>query len=173
MAHLPADSVAAPGAEIVYLPFWRLKAGVEGVPLDNYADLVRLANLPLAPRDEFERRPFRFWSLAFKVRPATFLKLARNLTLAQPEAALNAKIPRAALFPVNLPAGEAAESLMPVLAAFAKPARQIHPRLAEIRIEPRAALLVYIPFVVGPHEYLQPRLKLALNRNQLALAGNL
>jgi hypothetical protein len=168
IAHVPATD-----ARQVYLPFWRIKATVQGAQLASFADLARLANLPLVLKPEWESRAFRFWSLAFKVRPATLLNLARNLTLAQPRVKLIEKLPHSDLFSVTLPSVEAAESLMVVLAAFAKPARLFYPRLANIRIVAEGALLVYIPFEVGHHEYLQPELKLALNKNQLALAGNL
>ncbi len=168
ISHVPAAD-----ADEVYLPFWRIKAKVEGVSLSSYADLARLANLPAVPGPDWQSRPFRFWSPAFKVRPATLLNLARNLTLTQPQARLIEKLPPSELFPVTLPVTEAAESLRVVLASFAKPARSFHPRLADIRIVPEGALLVFIPFVVGHHEYLQPRLNLTLNKNQLALASNL
>ena len=168
IAHVPATDAGQ-----VYLPFWRIKARVDGVMLSSYADLVRLANLSRVIQADWELRPFRFWSLAFKVRPSTLLNLARNLTLSQPRVTLVEQLPRSELFPVTLPVTEAIESLKVVLATFAKPARQIYPQLPSIQIVPQAALLVFIPFTVGPHEYLQPALKLTVNKNQLALAGNL
>jgi hypothetical protein len=163
----------ATGPHQVYLPFWRIRASVHGAALSSYADLARLANLPVAIKPEWESRSFRFWSLAFKVRPATFVNLARSLTLAQPSVEPVERLPRSDLFSVTLPASEAAQSLVVILAAFAKPARRVLPRLGDIRIQAEKASLVYIPFDVGHHEYLQPELKLTVNKNQLALAGNL
>ena len=168
IAHVP-DS----GNGSIYLPFWRIKADVEGLALASRADMVRLANLPQVPRPEWQNEPFRFWFPAFKVRPATLLRLASGLTLRQPRTALVDRLPSRDLFAVNLPLSEAVEGLKMLLAAFAKPPRQIYPRLARLRITPQAMLLVYIPFSTSVHEYLQPDLKLAINRNQLLLAGNL
>jgi hypothetical protein len=168
IAHRPATDALQ-----VYLPFWRIKARVEGIALASVADLVRLANLPVAIRPEWASRALRFWSPAFKVSPATFLRLARILTVAQPEVEPVEKLPRNDLFPVTLTVADAAESLAVTLAALARPARRIHPMLTDIRIVAERALLVFIPFEVGHHDYLQPTLNLSLNKNQLALAGNL
>ena len=35
--------------ETLYLPFWRIRPKIEGLQLAHYADLVKVANLPLAP----------------------------------------------------------------------------------------------------------------------------
>lgn len=163
--------VPLPGATDVHLPFWGIRAAVEGIPLASFADLARLANLPAVFRPQWEERPFRFWAPAFNVRPATLLNLGCSLTLGQPPVEPLERVPREDLFPVTLPATEAVDSLKMVLAALARPARRIHPRLAAVRILPRSALLAFVPFAVGAHEYLQPGLKLAVNKNQLALAS--
>jgi len=165
--------VPMPGAADVYLPFWRIRARVEGIPLASFADLARLANLPTVPKADWESRRFHFWAPAFKVRPATLLVLARTLTLAQPAVAPLEKLPRQQLLAVTLPVAEAVDSLKVVLAVVARPPRRYHPRLAAVRIRPRSAMLAFVPFTIAPHEYLQPGLKLAVNKNQLALAGNL
>ena len=68
----------------MYLPFWRIKAGVSGIDLDSYADLVKIANLPKAMQENWNDVPFYFWAPAFKIRPKVFLRLANNVTLAQP-----------------------------------------------------------------------------------------
>ncbi len=161
----------SPEAADAYLPFWRVRAEVKGIPLVNFGDLAHLANLPTVLKPDRESRPFRFWCPAFKVRPATLLHLASALTLAQPPVEPLEKLPREELLPVTLPVAETIDNLKIVLAALARPARQFYPRLGAIDIVPKSALLVFIPFTVGSHEYLQPELKLAVNRNQLALTG--
>jgi hypothetical protein len=173
MKEIRTAQVPMPGAADVYLPFWRIRAEVEGIPLASFADLARLANIPAAFKPDWESRPLRFWAPAFKVRPTTLLNLGRALTLAQPPVEALERLPRGDLLPVTLPATEAVDSLKIVLATLARPARRFHPRLADIRILPKSALLAFIPFTVGRHEYLQGGLKLAVNKNQLALAGQL
>jgi predicted RNA-binding Zn-ribbon protein involved in translation (DUF1610 family) len=170
---LPCATLDLPTPAPVFLPFWRIQADVAGVPLASYADLVRLANLPRAPRPEWADRPFHFWSPAFKVRPATFLRLARSVTLACPEAPLAAGLPPGEAVSVNLPLQEGLDTLKVCLAGFMRPPGLLRERLESIRITPRKGLLVFIPFENRPHELVQPHLHLALSKAQLALAGNL
>jgi len=167
-AHLQGDF-----ENMVYLPFWRIKARVAGIALDSYADLIRIANLPKAVLPEFEQRPFRFWSPAFKVRPRTFLNLVKNTTLVQPGPQASSKLPKGALHPVSLPVSEALETLKINIAGFIKRPRDLLPKLDAMQVEPLSYILVYIPFHQGHHDYVNPDLHLTVNRNQLSLAKNL
>jgi hypothetical protein len=167
-AHIPGDF-----ENQVYLPFWRIRAEVNGIVLDSYADLVKIANLPKAVQAEWEKKPFRFWSPAFKVRPRTFLNLIKNTTLIQPGSRASSKLPKAVIHPVSLPVSEALETLKINMAGFIKPRRNLLPILPDIRVKPLSYILVYIPFRKGHHDYVNPDLKLSINRNQLSLAGNL
>jgi ribosomal protein L37AE/L43A len=165
--------LAGQNEKTTYLPFWRIKTKISGIDLNSFADMARVANLPKAIQDEWEKIPFRFWGLAFKVRPQTFVNLSRNITLGQPRGELVEKLPEGSIHPVTLPISEAVESLSVTLASFIKPARKRYPELPTIKIRPKAYALIYIPFREGHHEYVQPELNLTINKNQLALAGNL
>ncbi len=167
-AHIPGNF-----EDPVYLPFWRIRAKIEGLALDSYADLIRIANLPKVVQPEWENRAFRLWSPAFKVRPQTFLNLIKNTTLMQPGNKASSKLPKSALHPVSLPVSEAIETLKINLSGFIKPQRNLLPRLPEIQVQALSYILVYIPFKRGHHDYVNPDLKLSINRNQLSLAGNL
>jgi predicted RNA-binding Zn-ribbon protein involved in translation (DUF1610 family) len=158
---------------IMYLPFWRIKADVTGITLNSYADLIRIANIPKAVQKKWEDLEFRFWAMAFKVRPQVFLRLARNITLAQPQEQLVRELPDDPLHPVTLPIEEAIESLTINLASFMKPQKDLFPILSDITIKPESYLLVYIPFVEQHQEFIQPELHLTINKNQLKLASNL
>ncbi len=164
-------TLKGPGS--LYLPFWRIKALVEGIALSNYADLVRVANLPVAPRTEHAETEFHFWSAAFKVPPKTFLRLNGILTLGQPKRELARELPSKTPCPVNLPVTEAVESMKINLAEFARPREKVLPRLSSIKIKARGALLVYVPFEEGHHEFVNDEFGLTINRNQLRLASNL
>jgi hypothetical protein len=59
------------------------------------------------------------------------------------------------------------------LAGFMRPKSTVPDSIADIRIRARRYLLVYIPFAVRHHDLVQTQFKIAVNRNQLALAGNL
>jgi len=167
-AHAPADF-----ADPLYLPFWRIKADVDGLPLDSYADLVRLANLPKAVQDAWESLPFRFWTPAFKVRPRVFLRVMQVLSTALPPGHLERRFPQAACLTANLPVGEAVETLRTSLAGLIKPLERMAEILPQVSIKARKALLVYLPFEDRPHELVSAPHKLAVNKNQLSLAWNL
>ncbi len=166
--HIPGDF-----KNMVFLPFWRIRAKVDGIELDSYADLVQIANLPKVIQPEWKNRPFRFWSPAFKVRPRTFLNLIKNTTLMQPGNRASSKLPKEALHPVSLPVSEAIETLKINMASFLKPPGNLLPMLPDIGVAPLSYMLVYIPFRKGHHDYTNPDLNLSINRNQLSLAGNL
>ena len=167
-AHIPAMEDGA-----VFLPFWRIKADVSGIHLVSYADLVKVANLPKAPQKAWDNIGFRFWAPAFKLRPPTFLRLASNLTLAQPRDAIKKAIPEGRLYPVNLPVKEAIESLKINLTGFMKPQKRLLSMIEKIRIRAVRYILVYIPFIEKHHDLVYPKCQLSINKNQLRLSGNL
>jgi len=168
VAYLPGE-----GENLIYLPFWRIKAETSGLQLDSYADLIRVANLPKVVQEGMHTERFHFWGLAFKVRPQNYLRLASSITLSQPPEELISEFPNERALQVNLPLKEAVETLKLNLASFMKPRQTLNERLPEITITPKSYLLVYLPFNEGYHEYLLPKLNLAINKNQLALAKNL
>ena len=169
--HLPlaVDSCES----VLYLPFWRIRAAIDGIQLDSYADLVRTANLPIVPRAAWRDIPFHFWSPAFKIRPQTYLPLATKMTLAQPQDLPATGLPGGELHPVTLPVADAVDSLKVTLAAFVKPRKALYPQLSTITVAPQSYLLVYVPFLRGHHDLTQPSLKISMQTNQLALAGSL
>ncbi len=167
-AHIPAN-----GKKIIYLPFWRIKADISTINLKSYADLIKIANLPIAVRNAYHKTGFRFWGPGFKVRPNTFINLGRSMTISQPLENLKQDLPDAELHPVSIPVRESIESLKIILASFIKPQKTLLPRLPEIIITAKSYLLVYIPFQIGHHEFIHPGLNIAINKNQLAMAKNL
>lgn len=168
--HMPATEQEE---EVIYLPFWRIKADIAGIDLVSFADLVKTANLPKVLKDEWQDIPFHFWSPGFKIRPQTFLPLATKITLTQPRESLEAEMPTGEIYPVTLPVEEAVESLKITLANFIKPRRKQYLRLNTINITPKSYLLVYFPFYKKHHDLTQPLFKFSIFKNQLKLAGNL
>lgn len=159
--------------ETVYLPFWRIRANVNGIALENYADLVRVANLPRAVQPGWEKRPFRFWAPAFKVRPGVLLRLARALTLAPPPEAMDTAIPEKGLYTANLPLKEALDTLKINLAGFLRPARRVPDLLPRIDIQPQKYRLVFLPFAERHHDLVNASLQLSVTKSHLRMAANL
>jgi ribosomal protein S27AE len=153
-----------------YIPYWRITADVQGVELESFADLVEAANLPKVVQPGWENRQFHFWSPAFKIRPQMFIRLSRNMTLAQPEAEPESVIPTAPVYPVTLPLSEALESIHVLLAHILNPPIRWYPRIPDIQITPRATQLVLVPFQQQGSELINSEYRLAVSCNALKYA---
>jgi uncharacterized protein YbaR (Trm112 family) len=164
-AVLPPPPETKPTA--IHLPFWRMKPRIEGMPLTSYADLIRTANLPKAVIPAYETAPLYFWSPAFKVNPALYLRWARQMTVFRPEGDRDESLPGSPLYPVTLPVSEAAEGILITLAQLIADKRKI-PQLAEIRLSLAESRLEYHPFVLERNELRHPQLGVTLDRTALA-----
>lgn len=169
VAHLPTTEKGPS----FFLPFWRIRAEIDGMELRSYADLVRQANQPKAILPDWHRTPMFFWGPAFKVSPKTFLRLTHQVTLAQPQDRLVHQMPKGPMHSVTLPVTESTETLKVNLAGILRPKKRIRRCLENLAIESKRAHLVYIPFSLQHHDLVQPTFNIAVNRNQLSLAGNL
>lgn len=166
--HFASFTAEQHGISTLFLPFFKVRAKVNGIRLDSLADLIRMGNLPKAVLDSMEEEPFYFWVPAFKVRPDDFLKLSVRTTLGQPEGRMDSHLPVGEIYPVTLPLHEALESLKVSLASFMKPPRRLHPLLPGINIEPKDVTLIYIPFTVKGNEIFHAPFRLRLSRTTLA-----
>ena len=166
--------LATESSNTLYLPFWRIRASIGNISLSSYADFIRIANLPKVVQPQWENEPFRFWGPAFKVRPQRYLKLATGITISQPTQKLTHGMPKTdQLVSMNLGLTEALETLKLNLAGLIRPRQLMVDSIQHIQIEPQSYLLVYLPFEVSSHEFIQPDINLAINKNQLNLASNL
>lgn len=159
--------------DITYLPFWRMKINVRGADLGSYADLVRYCNLPRSIRHEWEKPGLYFWAPAFKVPPATFLMLSRQLTYLQPDmdAGDDRLGPRTS--PVNLSRQDAIESIKINLANISAKKKVLFPQLKDISAECVESLLVYYPFTETKAEFIHEGLRLGIQKNTLKLGRNI
>ncbi len=158
---------------VLYLPFWKIKPRVKGLPLRSYADLIRLANLPKVIDAAYESTPVYFWAPAFKLSPALFLRWARQMTAFQPEGKKGESLAGATFHPATLAGPEAAESMRITLASLAVDKRQVYPRLTEIQISAADTMLVYHPFVIGHHELVHETMRVAIDRTALSFGAHL
>ena len=151
----------------IYLPFWKMDADIEGVEINSYADLARMANLPRAIKAEWHEKKLFFWSPAFKVYPKIFARLARQVTVVQPEAGLKGSLPRSELFPVTLDIKEAFESVKITLANAVAAKRNIYPLLPDVNIVAKKATLIYLPFNMRGNDYVHPEYHVSIQRNSI------
>jgi len=156
-----------------YLPFWRMNVRIEGLELASMADLIRTANLPRAVSPELERTPLSFWSPAFKIQPAQFLRWTRQMTVAQPSGETPDQLPEGTVYPVTLPIAEALEGIRVTFFHLAANKRQALALLPRIRIFPEETLLVYHPFEAGRRELVHTRMGLTIDRAAMSFGAQL
>lgn len=166
-AKIDSGRVPAPAEADLYIPFWQMKAAVAGIAISSYADLVRIANLPKALQPQWEHRRLLFWAPAFKIRPNLFLRLAQQITLLQPAEQDTACFRGCTLYPVTLPAAEAAEAVRVILAQVAKNKRRVYPLLADAAVRLEGYRLVYFPFKRNGSELIQYTMGFSIDRNAL------
>ena len=100
--------------------------------------------------------------------------MATGITISQPTQELTHGMPKTdQLVSMNLALTEALETLKLNLAGLIRPRQLMADSIQTIQIEPTSYLLVYLPFEVSSHEFIQPDINLAINKNQLSLASNL
>jgi len=129
-----------------YLPFWRIRAEVDGLDLKTRADVIKVANLTKAPQPGDQEAGFHFWVPGFRLSSGLFLQLANRVTLGQPRQEITLSRPGAPCYPVTLPLAEAARGLKSLLADMVALKEVYFPRLQEIAITPKGGSLVYLPF---------------------------
>ncbi|MBM3286161.1 MAG: hypothetical protein FJY88_02260 [Candidatus Eisenbacteria bacterium] len=162
LASLPGVSESAR-----LLPFWRIRASIEGLSLRTRVDLVRLGNLPETPGVGREDGPLHFWSPAFKLHPEHYLRIAATMTLARPEPSAEANLESLPIHPVTLARNEAIDAVRVIVARMARPARPVMSRLAGARIDVEEATLVCVPFESHGSDLIQHAIPLCVNRNLL------
>ena len=149
------------------LPFWRIKADVSGLDLRSFADLARLANLPIVVREEMESTNLLFWVPGFRVRAPLFLRLARLLTLQQPGEIIESEESLVNPQPVSLPMSDAHHSLKVIIASLVAMKKRIWPSLETVSTRAVHTDLVYIPFQEQNDELFNPSLKISVAKNSL------
>ena len=158
---------------LIHLPFWRIKPQIRGMKAATVADLVRLANLPKVITDAMENTPLYFWSPAFKVNPALFLRWSRQMTVFQPQDCPEQPLPATTLYPVTLPAGEAIENMLVILGSIVTDKRTFFKNLGDIRIAAEQSLLVYQPFKMGDRELTHETMGVVIEKNALKYSTTL
>jgi hypothetical protein len=137
------------------------------------ADLVRLANLPVVVRKEWESGDVFFWVPGFKVHAPLFLRLARLLTLQQPGDFVEQGEPLQTPQPASLPVCDASQCIKVILASLVAMKKRMWPSLESVSTREMHTDLVYIPFQEEKSELFNPRLKISVPRNSLKFGQNL
>lgn len=170
LARVAAVVFSSPEPDRVYLPFWQIFVRWEGIAIESYADLAAAAGLPRVIQPGWSERPFCFTTPAFRLAAQPYLRLSESLTLTLLPEPREESPPPAPHLPVTIAAGEAAQSLPVVLAGFLKPRERLAELLPTVRIAAERFRLAYLPFRPDRHDFVNPEIPLAVNRNALRAA---
>jgi hypothetical protein len=159
-------SGSGPNTKIL-MPFWRLKVEFNLISCSTYAHLITIANIPKAVREEHEQQPLYFYIPAFKINPKLFLRIAKQMTLAQISPVMAEKIPGIDFLPADLPPDEGAQAVFPVLAAMAAHKKETIDSLKKEKLKIRSFSLIYIAFQESGSEFVQEEMGVSLPKNAL------
>ena len=165
--------VPAQGKNSIYLPFWKISAGIKGIEINSFADFIRFTNQPKAIKKEWETMGMSFWSPAFKIRPKIFLNLSKRLTITREQFHTEKTIKGKCLYPVTLPQAEAVQGMKLTLAGSTLNKKTILPLMPRIGFEIKKTTLVYLPFQETGQEMIQEHTKITINKNSLAFGRKL
>lgn len=152
---VPYRLVPGTGADLAYLPFWRISVETKGIDMRTMADLLTITNQPVVVNNHHRSRSLEFWIPAIKIRPAAFLKMARSATLSQikyPEG--ERKLARR-LHPVTLPLKEGIQAVKSIIAEMTVRKKSVLPALPKLSIAVRQTSLVFLPFEDTGHDLVQ------------------
>ena len=161
------NAVESTFKEMYYLPFWKLSVRTSGIEMNSFADFLRVSNQPLVIQEWHRKRELSFCLPAFKVRPSTFLRLGKNMTLSQKNIPHGEQeVPRN-LHPVTLPRKEAIQALKSVFADSALNKRNLLPQLPHVHFHTLDTELSYLPFFDKGHDYVQEQTGISLAKSVL------
>ncbi len=156
-----------------YLPFWKLQVRSRGVEMNKFADFLRMTNQPLVIQPVHEQLDLAFWVPAFKLKPKTFLQLAKNMTIKQSKVAEGEQSMVKGMHPVTLQRAEAIQAMKSVMAQAALNKRKLFPRLPGISFHPLGTTLMYLPFFDKGHDLVQEQSGLSLAKSVLRFGRSL
>jgi predicted RNA-binding Zn-ribbon protein involved in translation (DUF1610 family) len=166
VAFLPGEQDA------LYLPFWCMRVNFEDMEERLFIDPVktgRLDGLHLYLDDP----GFFFWVPAFKVNPSIFLKLAERATVAQSRLDDVEVEVRKRLYPVTLPAGEAAKLVKVLVHLLVGKGEGVGPIFTRLTARANEPQLYFIPFTSSGYELTQQKMRMSVLQNALKYGKNL
>ena len=165
---VPCDARAgAAGSHL--LPFWRLRASLGDFSLHTGEDLIRFANVSAGVRKGAGADPLWFWVPAFPLAPGPFLRVARQLTIAQ--LPLDGDIPEGAdwepVLAATIEAANAFGAVKVLLALLGQPRREVFPAIPALEATLVEARLALLPFAASAGDWIQPHTGAAISRSTL------
>jgi hypothetical protein len=163
-----------PGAQdALYLPFWCMDVHLEGMEEGRlFIDPARTGRLD-GQHLYLDRPGFCFWVPAFKVNPSLFLTLAERATVGQ--SSLDNAVAEVTehLYPVTLPAREAAKLVKVLLRLLVGKREGVDPSFNRVTVRADEPRLYFIPFSSSGYELTHQKLRMSVHQNALKYGKNL
>ncbi len=165
----------AGGHSATYLPFWCVRAELEGMEEIDERLFIEPAKTggPGRGRVYLDEPGFSFWLPAFKVNASIFLTLAERATVAQPNLSDAGAEGKESIYPVTLPAAEAANLVRIIVALLVGKKEAAHSSFARMTIKPDEPQLCFIPFLFSRYELVQEKMRMSVLPNALKCGRNL
>lgn len=157
----------------VYVPFWRITAEENTLPVHSYADFIRVTGQPMMVRQEWEAREMFFCVPAFKIRPGVFLRLAVQATFTQQDFETDGEGLSENVYPITLPLAEAVQALKITLARSTVHEKKVFPLLPQVNFRVKGTNLVFLPFRDNGNELIQEQKGFSILKNALKAGRNL
>ncbi len=170
---IPWSCVVSGSRRKTYLPFWKLTVRASGTVLETFADFLRITNQPFVIQPKHKARELVFFLPAFKVRPSTFLRLSKNMTLRQETFSPGEQQMQKNMHPVTLPRIEAVQALKSVLAGSALNKKKLLPILPQLHFHPQQTELSYLPFLENGHDLIQEQNGISIAQSVLRFGRKL
>jgi len=161
------------GEDITYLPFWQMKVKVNGFQLETYADLIKVANIPKVPSEEWTKTPFYFCAPAFKINPALFLRWCRQLTATPAPIDLTEDFPAKKIYPATLPVNDALKSCLLTLVNLISNKRSLVEILPSLNFTLEDYSLVLHPFKTNARELVHTKIGFGMELSALNMGAYL
>jgi DNA-directed RNA polymerase subunit RPC12/RpoP len=155
-----------------YLPFWKISARLDGIPIPHFMNFTRTVHQLKKP-DTLLVEDMGTWCPAFKIRPHVFLNLGRQVTANQVIFKKDMTLPAGHLFSATLPRQEALDAMKLFLVDGAVDKVQTLSRLEDIEVDIEKSSLVYLPFEDRTYEMVQEQLPIGINSNSLRFGRQL
>jgi len=157
----------------MHLPFWRLQIEFQTLHCATYTDLMKVANMPKVIKEEDKNREIYFYIPAFKINPKLFLRIGRQVTLAQVQSDSVEKMPNTGLHPADLPLEEGFQAVIPVLMDLCSNKQDTWDILSREKLKLKSFSLTYIPFRSSGSEHIQDTLGFSLPKNSVRFGRRL
>jgi DNA-directed RNA polymerase subunit RPC12/RpoP len=172
-SEIRTETVSGEDRKTVYLPFWKVAVKISGIPINSYADFLRVTNQPRVIQKDWETSDMSFWSPAFKIWPQVFLRAATQLTVAQKDFSAKEGLPDQNLYPVTMPYSEAIQSLKLILANATYTKKRTFPLLPGVDFTVKDSSLLCLPFTDKGLDLVQQQLRFSINKNALEFGHSL